>query len=325
MAAEGHAEGIWYLDNSEPSVQAFLRYADRISIAAPHVYVVGEGGVLRGNVDPRVRQKARGLGVPVMPLVRQNLYDQALLSRLLSDAGARRRIARELARECSEQGYWGFQFDFENISLSDRDRFTHFFGEVAEALREASCGISIAVVPRTSDGAGPTPYHTWMLENWRGAYDYKALAEIGDFLSVMAYDQHTRHTPPGPVAGLPWVERVVEFVLSSGVPPEKLSLGIPAYSRVWYPHHDEEQGARTTARGLSYDDARYLANANKIGLRWDKKQAVHYGAWEMDLINGYVFVESVKSFKVKRRLVGKYGLRGYSVWKLGQEDRRVWE
>ena len=56
---------------------------------------------------------------------------------------------------CRRNGYWGLQFDVENINELDRDRFTKWFTDAAASLHAAGYAISIAVVHRTDDAAGP--------------------------------------------------------------------------------------------------------------------------------------------------------------------------
>ena len=106
--------------------------------------------------------------------------------------------------------------------------------ESAAELHRVGCSVSAAVVPRSSESLGTSNYHRWMFENWRGVYDYKALADALDFISFMTYAQHTGGSTPGPVAGYTWMEDALKYVLSLGVPPSKISLGIPAYSDWWY-------------------------------------------------------------------------------------------
>lgn len=64
------------------------------------------------------------------------------------------------------------------------------------------------MLPRS---AGQSAISAWLYANWRGAYDLKALAQSVDLICLMTYDQHTRWTAPGPVAGRPVdVERATE-------------------------------------------------------------------------------------------------------------------
>jgi spore germination protein YaaH len=114
---------------------------------------------------------------------------------------------------CKKFGYRGIQFDFENLH-NDKEAFTQFYAETAKALHAAGFQLSIAVVHRPEKYPGPTKYFKWLYKNWRAGYDLKALAEIGDFISIMTYSQRTRRTPPGPNAGIPWVRKNIERTIA---------------------------------------------------------------------------------------------------------------
>jgi spore germination protein YaaH len=281
--------------------------------------------VVWGSVDPRITAAARAHGVKVVPLVMNPGFDQPSIHRVLASAELRTGAARNIAALCRAQRFDGIQFDFENVNVADRDLFTAFFRETAAALHAAGCTASAAVVPRTGEFPGPTSYHVWIYENWRGAYDYRALADAADFLSLMTYDQHTHRTPPGPVAGVPWMVRALEYVLSLGVPPAKVSLGIPAYSTHWEPSYDPATGAHVWGSGVSYRQAAGLMARGGATTVWDDRQKVSFAAWDDDGIDEFLYLEDARSFAEKRTLVDRYHLRGYSVWVLGSEDPAVWE
>ncbi len=219
-------ERLFYYVDTENSYASLVRHIDLIGVLGPQVYTVDSLGIVWGSVDARVLDLAKRHGVKVMPLVVNEGFNQAALRRLLADTAARTRAVRTLAAVCRENGFWGIQFDIENVNLEDRDRLTAWYTEAAGALHAAGCTISIAVVHRTEESPGPTGYHRFLYESWRAGYDLGALGRVGDFISLMSYDQQTRRTPPGPIAGLPWMRDNVAYFLRF-VPAEKLSLGIP--------------------------------------------------------------------------------------------------
>ena len=145
-----------------------------------------------------------------------------------------------------------------------------------------------------------------------------------DFLSVMTYSQHTRRTPPGPVAGYPWMEATIRYVLSLGVPPSKISLGLPAYSQYWFATYDSQGGARSTGTGLSWQAATAMIAKNRAEPVWDARQKEAYAFWENDGVYEWLFLEDARAFEARLELVRRYRLRGYSVWVLGHEDPKVW-
>ncbi|HKO14641.1 MAG TPA: glycosyl hydrolase family 18 protein [Gemmatimonadaceae bacterium] len=318
-------EALWYLVDREESVQSFLAHADRISVVAPQVYSIDSTGVIWGSVDGRVLAAARAHGVKVVPLVVNPGFDQALFHRVLSVPDARQRAVRNLAALCRDNHFAGIQFDFENVSVTDRDAFTAFARESADSLHALGCTLSAAVVPRSSEFPGPTSYHSWIYHNWRGVYDYKALADVMDFLSLMTYAEHTGGTTPGPVAGYPWMERALAYVLSLGVPPAKISLGLPSYSAWWFPVYDARTGPRTSGRDISYATGTGLLARYGVQPLWDDRQKTYYAFWDNDGVNEFLFLEDARAFAAKLALVRQHHLRGYSVWVLGLEDPRVWE
>jgi spore germination protein YaaH len=262
--------------------------------------------------------------VKVIPLVVNPGFNQPMFHHVLASAELRHVAARNITALCRDNGFDGIQFDFENIAVTDRDAFTAFSREVADSLHAARCSISAAVVPRSSENPGPSSYHQWMFANWRGVYDFKALADCMDFLSLMTYSQHTRRTPPGPVAGFPWMEDAVKYLLVQGVPPSKISLGLPAYSQHWFTVYDTVGGARTTGSGLGYDAAAALLARAGASPVWEARQQEWYAAWENDGLYEWVFMQDARAFDARLEMVRRYGLRGYSVWRIGQEDPKVW-
>jgi spore germination protein YaaH len=317
-------ERLWYATNDERSVQSFLAHADGISVVAPQSFSMDSIGLIWGQVDPRMVATARAKGVKLIPLIVNPGFDQSIFHRVLVTPESRRRAVRNITALCRDNKFDGIQFDFENVRVTDRDAFTSFSREVADSLHGVGCSLSAAVVPRASDYPGPTPYHKWIFDNWRGAYDYKALADVMDFLSLMTYSQHTRRTPPGPVAGYPWMEDVVKYVLGLGVPASKISLGLPSYSAWWYPTYDAQGGAHMAGGGLTYEAAIGILARNRVTPVWDDRQQEAYAFWQNDGINEFLFLEDARSFAARQTLVSQYKLRGYSVWVLGFEDPKVW-
>jgi spore germination protein YaaH len=317
-------EALWYSVGREESTQSFLAHADKISIVSPQVFSLDSLGVIRGKVDPRVVAKAREKGVKLVPLVMNPGFDQPSIHRVLTNAEARKRALDNLVALCRDNRFDGIQFDIEIVHVTDKDALTSFMRDAAVGLHRVNCSVSAAVVPRMSDDPGPTSYHRWIFDNWRGVYDYKALADALDFLSYMTYAQHTGGSPPGPVAGYSWMEDCLKFVLSTGVPPSKISLGIPSYSDWWYPSYDAKTGARMRGSDISFAKAESLLAKNNAQLTWDDREKTGYSFWSNAGVNEFLWLEDARAFSAKLELVRKYGLRGYSVWVLGSEDPRVW-
>ena len=319
-------EAIWYIRNTEAGIASFAAHAAQISVIAPQTYAIDSVGRITGAMDPRIVATARANNVKLMPLVMNPGFDVGILHRIVTVPSARTRSARSMAELCRRERVHGIQLDLENLHVSDRDAFTAFAREVADSVRRAGCEISAAVVPRTSDARGTSAYHHMMHDYWRAAYDYKALADVLDFLSYMTYAQHTGGSTPGPVAGFPWMDASLRYVLAAGVPPSKISLGLAGYSDYWYSAYDVRTGvARTVGEDISYTRLmRILADAGATP-QWDATQRAWVAMWEREGVFEHAWIEDARAFQEKMTLVSQHGLRGYSVWLIGDEDPRTWE
>lgn len=326
-SAQQSMQRLFYYYDNPASWESLERNIDQISIVAPGAYSVDEDGIVWGEVDARVLRLARQHNVPVMPLVVNPGFNQETLTRFLNDPAAKRRAITTLVEESRRHGYHGIQVDFENLSINDRDAFTLFFRELATELHRGGHRISAAVVHRPDELAGPTQYHKWLFRNWRAGYDLKALGEIGDFISIMSYNQHTRRTPPGPQHGMPWMREVIDYFRSQ-VPAEKLSLGIITGGMRWYTSQEDRitpEMARSYSNTLSYSQAMGLLDRYGATLRWDDEQQSAYTFYSNGGTFEWIFLEDARSFAARVDLVEQYRLRGFSVWVLGPEDPAIWE
>lgn len=318
-------ESVWYARNNDESVRSFVANAAHISIVAPQVFALDSAGDIQGSIDPRVIAAARANAVKLVPLVMNPGFSQPAIHRVLTVAVARAQAVRNLAALCRDNGLDGIQLDIENVHVSDRDAFTSFVREAVDSVHRAGCSLSAAVVPRTGEAAGPSNYHQWMDANWRSAFDYKALADTLDFISYMTYAQHTGGSTPGPVAGYPWMEASLKHVLSLGVPPSRISLGIPAYSDHWFSAYDPVNGARMRGNDIAYPSLMAIMKKAGVESKWDRAQKARFAMWEDHGVFELAWLEDARAFKAKLALVRKYGLRGYSVWLLGLEDPDTWD
>jgi spore germination protein YaaH len=319
------SERLFYYVDREDAYRSLLAHIDQITVLGPQSYTVDSLGTFFGTVDARVLRIAKDHNVKVMPLFVNEGFNQPALRRLLSDTAAQRRSIVAMVAACRRNGYWGIQFDVENINELDRDRFTKWFSDAAAALHAGGFTISIAVVHRTDDAAGPTAYHRFLQESWRGGYDLAAIGRVADFVSIMSYDQHTRRTPPGPVAGLSWVRDNVDYFLQY-VPPQKLSLGIPLYGQHWFARADASipEQVRSWSETVTWRWGSHLAERAGAPMRWEETDQVPFAYYPNGGVYEWLFLENARSFSAKLGLMQEKKLRGFSAWVLGLEDEEIW-
>lgn len=319
-------ERLFYYVNRQDSYESLVKNIDQITVLGPQVYTVDSLGIVFGELDSRVLALAKAHRVKVMPLVVNEGFNGPALRRLLADTAARSRATRSLVELCQRHGYWGIQFDIENVNIQDRELLTAWYRETANALHRAGRTISIAVVHRTEETAGETGYHRFLQESWRAGYDLAALAQAGEFISLMTYSQNTRRTPPGPVAGLDWMRVNIDYFLKY-VPKEKLSLGIPTYGGHWFTRWDPAlpERARSWSESVNWTWGSGLVERHGAAMQWDSVAGVPYAFFPVGGVYEWVYLENARSFRQKMDLAKSRSLRGFSVWVLGPEDPAIWD
>lgn len=167
-----------------------------------------------------------------------------------------------------------------------------------------------------------------MWEYWRGAYDLKALGQAADLVSIMTYDQHTRWTTPGPVDGMVWMKKHLDYAITQ-LPKEKLSLGIATYGYRWYTGNpvkeDGTEASNISATYIDADESFPLAIEQNATVQWDPVEQESWFYFYRDDMREWVFRPDARSFKARYDMVKQYGLEGFSCWVLGAEDPKVWD
>jgi spore germination protein YaaH len=315
-------EIVVYVHGSGESVaDSLVRYEGIIDIIAPQTFGVRADGVVHGAVDRAFLRSADRAGMRVMPLIHNPGFNQESIHGLLDDPAARAVAIDSMVAIGLRDRFWGWQFDFENFHVSHRDAMTRFYGEAAAALHAEGMMLSIAVVP-TDGSIGESAFARYMQENWRGSFDVAALDSLGDFISLMTYAQHGAATAPGPIAGLPWMRRMLDFALAEGVAPSRLSFGLPFYSGYWEAGHRESTGPRPFGREVPRGFVQERLEGEPL---WLEEQGVSMAFREEEGTFQWLFIEDARSMAAKLELTAEYPpFRGLSIWVLGAEDPGVW-
>ncbi|HEX4007403.1 MAG TPA: glycosyl hydrolase family 18 protein [Acidobacteriaceae bacterium] len=330
--AAGKPVALFYLTSSPNSIRDFFAHSSQVDLLVPTWYQVDENGLVSGEPEPAVLRAAQSEKVPVMPIVA--MFNKKGFHKLASSPTAQAAMNEALVRECKLHGYTGFQFDLENVDYLDRDALSALVKTTADALHTAGLQLSIATVPNAPGYPGSSEFGRWIYTDWRGAYDLAALAKSVDLICLMTYDQNTRWTTPGPVAGWQWTLDNMNYALRF-VPKEKLSLGIPLYGYHWYtgaplvtpgalPGDNPVEKPNPTADYISDGDAMQLAHDWNGKIQWDAEDHSAYFWFYRDQEREWVFYTDLHTFQDRYELAEQNGLQGFCSWVLGEEDPAIW-
>lgn len=319
---------LFYLTDSPDGIHSFFEHWNKIDLLVPTWYHVDENGLVTGAPNPLVLDFAKQHHVPVMPILA--LFNKKQFHDLSANANAQVIMNEAMIREARLHGYTGFQFDFENVEWTDRDALTAVVKRSADALHQASLQLSIATVPNAPGYPTNEGFAKWIYTDWRGAYDVGELAKSVDLLCLMTYDQNTRWTTPGPVAGWQWTVDNLDYALKV-VPKEKLSLGIPLYGYHWFtgaPIVDKTTGKESpnpTADYISTADSMLLAKTYSATVQWDPVDRSVFFYFYRDQMREWIFFTDARTFRERYQLVQDRGLQGFCSWVLGTEDPAIWD
>jgi spore germination protein YaaH len=243
---------------------------------------------------------------------------------LLSDRGARRRLAREIAGLVQRRGVDGVNLDFEPIPIDVKDDYVTFVRELRVEL-DARVERSTIVFDATG-----------LVTN----YDVRALTRRGaaDAVLVMGYAFRGYWSPrAGSVAplhrdGYDVTDAVDAYMALTS--PRKIILGVPYYAHAWSTRTDaknslvrtdtETFGAPATT---TYERARELAVEH--GRHYDAVEQVAWTVFRTKVCEEcrstwrQVYYDSERALARKYDLVNARDLRGVGIWALGFEGERT--
>ncbi|KXA30441.1 SH3 domain protein [Peptoniphilus harei] len=295
-----------YAEHSEDKINQ-IKDIKGLDVIIPTWFSIrnGNGDMIdRGNQN--YIKKYKDLGIDVWAYL-DNSFDPNITHEALSNENTRKKVINKTLELCKKYGMKGINIDFEHTKIDDRDYITDFVREFRQAAGDDFI-ITVDVTPQISADVTKEPY------------DRKALAEITDYMVVMAYDQHWGSSDKaGSVAQYKWVEGSVN-VLFRNIPNKKMILGVPLYTRIW-----KEAGGKVTSKTISMDEVARIIAAKGLKPVWDKESQQNYIEYQENNADYKIWIEDANSLEKKVSLVNKYNLAGVGSWRLGFETPNIWD
>ncbi len=295
-----------YYARQPGALESLRRNIRSLDIVSPYYYVMTPDGRIGGSAQAEVLNLAHSNGVKVVPMV-QNHTTQAEFHNLVSNPQAVKYIIEQIDYLVSTNGYDGFHIDFEDLDSNDRPYLTAFMSQLYARLKSRGKLTTMAVPAKTQE----------IYVDWGGPFDYPGLAPYLDLVAVMTYDYSYSASKPGPVAPLPWVEKVMNYAASQ-FGAAKVLLGIPFYGYNW----NVTKGSN--ARAQTYLTIMEILAENRAIVGYDESFQAPYADYVEDGQQHRVWFENPRSLSGKLAVIQRYGLGGWAVWHLGQEGADYW-
>jgi spore germination protein YaaH len=250
---------------------------------------------------------ARAQGIAVMP--RFNCQDGGTVHQILTQPTLRAATLARLTAIARNPSYQGLNLDFENDGATDRDALTSFVTALAKRLHAMHKKLSVVVVGVSEDDP----------QRSTGFYDDRALAALADTVFVLAWGAHWEGSAPGPIAPLGAASATAAY-LASLPNASRFVFGAPMYGLDWA----GSGGPAHNGVAYQYNGIVALAHAEHAVVRRDPASAeltfdytdtagAPHEVWSMD----------ATAVAALLRIAHAHGL-ATGLWRLGEEDQRVW-
>jgi spore germination protein YaaH len=232
------------------------------------------------------------------------LKDTALMHELLSDPVRRRRHIADLVAQCGKFRADGLDIDYENMDLADRELFSLFIAELADALHTKRLSLSVTVQPKLRESRSVGP----------GAADWAAIGKVADRLQIMLYNLHNTRTKPGPVCTSSWIEQVLAFAATQ-CDKAKIVPVLKVSGFQWGPK----------PREVAFRDLAAPRQALTSQPLRDPDGQSPYVVFDVDGKSHTAYYEDALSLKAKLAFLNDLGYPKAVLWSLGPEDPAFWE
>ncbi|HIQ80968.1 MAG TPA: LysM peptidoglycan-binding domain-containing protein [Candidatus Scatavimonas merdigallinarum] len=319
-AGDRYSMGYLYSGTDHQQIEYVNQTHNALDTVSPSYFDIEQDGSLKLNyLSEYLIETMHAKNIKVVPFLSNHWNRTAGINALQNVEG----LSTQIADYVAQYNLDGVNVDIENVTHEQRDQYTQLVKLLREKIPQHK-EVSVAVA------ANPNNWQT----GWHGSYDYAALAQYADHLFIMAYDEHYEGGEAGPVAGIDFVERSVQYALTKTT-PDKIVVGIPFYGRVWSLDNDRIVGKGVSSKTIldildncqatvTYDEASQSVKAEFKITQASARYTVG-GDFVLQPGDYVVWFENEQSYEAKLDLVEKYDLKGVGSWSLGQEDPSIWE
>lgn len=302
-------------DNSFVSLQ---RNIHKLNLVIPEwIFIDPKADTLITRIDAKGYAVMKSAGVSVIPIL-SNFYPAdkpgdkpedkrfhgGSVHRIIKNPQKRERLIHSLIAILEKNKLQGVNIDFEELKEKSDEAFVNFQKELYEKLHAKNFLVTQNVIPFNED------------------YDYKALSRYNDYIFIMAYDEFSPGTKPGPIAEQKWIEAAVDDATKK-IPPEKIILNVAAFGYDW---QVEDEPDPKDVETLTYENALAKAKEHQASIDFDNgTYNLHFSYADDEGMPHQVFFTDAATTFNAMRFASESQLAGVALWRLGSEDDRIWQ
>lgn len=253
---------------------------------------------------------AHNMGVEVWALLTdvdtKSMYDVVLdYSELLGSSVKRERLIDGLIAQVDTYDLDGINIDLELVGKNAGTHFIQFLRELSIETRKRGIVLSVDNYVPSADKAH---------------YNLKEQGLVVDYVIIMGYDEHYLGGGiAGSNASIDFVEQGI-INTKKQVPAQKVINALPLYTKVWKSSNNGLELAT-----LSMENQEEWVSKSGVTPLWMEEFCQYYVQYERDGVVHQCWLEDAESIKVKLQVMKAQQIAGVAAWKLGFEDKNIWE
>ena len=294
-----------YTESGNDTFDSVVNGTGTMNVISPTWFFLdGDEGDIKAIPSHSYVEKAHSRNMEVWALL-EDITLESNTYEVLSYTSRRENLIRNLMNYVLEYNIDGINIDLEGINYESGEHFTQF-------LRELSIECRLNGIVLSVDNYVPRESNTF--------YNRKEQGIVADYVIIMGYDEHWGGGGvAGSVASIDYVRDGIEKTLEE-VSAEKVINAIPFYTRVWKTSNGE-----VTSEALGMEKAEEFIAKYDVPTVWDEETCQNYGEIEMGSTLYQVWLEDAQSIETKLTVMKSYDLGGVAAWKLGLEDKSIWD
>lgn len=294
-----------YIESGNDTFDSVVNGTGTMNVISPTWFFLdGDEGDIKAIPSHSYVEKAHSRNMEVWALL-EDITLESNTYEVLSYTSRRENLIRNLMNYVLEYNIDGINIDLEGINYESGEHFTQF-------LRELSIECRLNGIVLSVDNYVPRESNTF--------YNRKEQGIVADYVIIMGYDEHWGGGGvAGSVASIDYVRDGIEKTLEE-VSAEKVINAIPFYTRVWKTNNGE-----VTSEALGMEKAEEFIAKYDVPTVWDEETCQNYGEIEMGSTLYQVWLEDAQSIETKLTVMKSYDLGGVAAWKLGLEDKSIWD
>lgn len=292
----------FYVPWDESSTASLQRHIGDLDWLAPlWVTMTGPQHQLNFLTDPDGRAAIdssahRPLILPVVQNYANGQADPAGAETMLADPRLRKAFLDRFEAFLVSVHASGAVFDFEELDPAGQLHYRQLLAEARQRFAQRKWLVTVAVP---------------LAENW----DLRAFAAVADKLFLMAYDEHSNDSAPGPIASQAWWAGNLAGALRQ-IPSGKAIVTIGNYAYDWHdgsgePLDVEEAWMRAADNGVKPSFDRASGNSS---FAYTDENGKPHTVWILDATSAYNELS----------LLDRAGIHEIALWRLGAEDPSIW-